>query len=132
MIITRHNPDAAPPVAKYSQLVRVDLDGAAMLFISGIVGVDAAGALVGEHLVAQADQVYANLEAVLASQDAGFEHVVKVTSYFKEGVDRTPLSNRRRFPDESLPAATLVYVSALADPGYLLEVEAIAVVPRPE
>lgn len=130
MTITRHNPPAAPPVAKYSQVVRVDLDQAALLFVSGIVGVDAAGKLVGADLATQADQVYANLEAVLASQGAELEHVVKVTTFLKEGVDRTPLRNRQRFPDPSLPAATLVFVSGLADPGYLIEVESVAVVPR--
>jgi enamine deaminase RidA (YjgF/YER057c/UK114 family) len=130
MTITRHNPAAAPPVAEYSQVVRVDLDEAALLFVSGIVGVDAAGKLVGADLATQADQVYANLEAVLASQGAGLEHVVKVTSFLKAGVDRTPLRGRQRFPDHSLPAATLVFVSALVDPAYLLEVEVVAVIPR--
>jgi enamine deaminase RidA (YjgF/YER057c/UK114 family) len=130
MTISRHNPEAAPPVAKYSQVVRVDLGEAALLFLSGIVGVDAGGTLVGADLIAQADQVYANLEAVLASQGAGMEHVVKVTSFFREGVDRTPLLGRQRFADDALPAATLVFVSSLADPAYLLEVEAVAVIPR--
>lgn len=130
MTITRHNPEAAPAVAKYSQVVRVELGEAALLFVSGIVGVDAAGQLVADDLVAQADQLYANLEAVLASQGARLEHVVKVTSFVKEGVDRTPLRGRQRFPDHALPAATLVFVSGLADPAYLLEVEAVAVVPR--
>lgn len=129
MTVTRHNPEAAPPVAKYSQLVRVDLGEAALLFVSGIVGVDAGGKLVGADLVTQADQVYANLEAVLASQGVGLQDVVKVTSFLKDGVDRTPLRSRQRFPDHALPAATLVFVSALADPAYLLEVEAVAVVP---
>jgi enamine deaminase RidA (YjgF/YER057c/UK114 family) len=130
MTISRHNPEAAPAVAKYSQVVRVDLGEAALLFVSGIVGVDAGGKLVGDDLVAQADQVYANLEAVLASQGAGMEHVVKVTTFLKQGVDRTPLLGRQRFADHSLPAATLVFVSSLADPAYLLEVEAVAVIPR--
>ena len=131
MTITRHNPEAAPPVARYSQVVRVELGDADLLFVSGLVGVDAAGALVATDLVNQADQVFTNLEAVLASQGAGLEHVVKVTTFLKQGVDRSPLQSRQRFPDHALPAATLVFVSSLADPAWLLEVEATAVIPRP-
>jgi 2-iminobutanoate/2-iminopropanoate deaminase len=130
MTVTRHNPQTAPPVARYSQVVRVDLNDAVLLFLSGIVGVDATGKLVGDDIASQADQVYANIEAVLASQGAGLEHVVKVTSYLKEGVDRTPMRGRPRFPDHALPAATMVFVSSLADPAWLLEVEAMAVIPR--
>jgi enamine deaminase RidA (YjgF/YER057c/UK114 family) len=130
MMITRHNPETAPPVARYSQAVRVELGQADLLFVSGLVGVDSTGALVAADLVNQADQV-TNLEAVLASQGAGLEHVVKVTSYLKQGVDRTQLQGRQRYPDHALPAATLVFVSSLADPAWLLEVEATAVIPRP-
>jgi 2-iminobutanoate/2-iminopropanoate deaminase len=130
MTVTRHNPETAPPVAQYSQVVRVDLNDAVLLFLSGIVGVDATGELVGDDLASQADQVYANIEAVLASQGAGLEQVVKVTSYLKEGVDRTPMRGRQRFPEHALPAATMVFVSSLANPAWLLEVEATAVIPR--
>jgi len=130
MTVTRHNPQTAPPVARYSQVVRVDLNDAVLLFLSGIVGVDATGKLVGDDLASQADQVYANIEAVLASQGAGLEQVIKVTSYLKEGVDRTLMRGRQWFPDHALPAATMVFVSSLADPAWLLEVEAVAVIPR--
>jgi enamine deaminase RidA (YjgF/YER057c/UK114 family) len=75
-------------------------------------------------------RLYTNLETVLASQGAGLENVVKVTSFLKEGVDRSALRGRQRFPDHALPAATLVFVGALADPAYLLQVEAVAVIPR--
>ncbi len=131
MMITRHNPPAAPPVARYSQLVRVDLIEAALLFISGLVGVDADGQLVGPgDAPAQADQIYANLRAVLASQGADLESVVKITTFVRDGVDRSPLRGRRSFPDHALPASSAVVVSSLMDPGWLLEVEAVAVVPR--
>lgn len=129
-MITRHNPASAPAVRRYSQVVRIDLREAAVLFLSGLVGVDRTGQLVGADLVAQADQVYRNLAAVLASQGADLKHVVKVTSYLKDGVDPTPLRGRNRFPDDALPASTAVVVRSLADPAWLLEVEAVAVVPR--
>jgi enamine deaminase RidA (YjgF/YER057c/UK114 family) len=131
MMITRHNPGTAPAVGRYSQVVRVDLSEATLLFISGLVSVDAEGQLVGRgDLAAQADQVYANLAAVLASQGAGLEHVVKITTFVKDGVDRSPLRRRPRFPDHALPASTGVVVVSLVDPEWLLEVEAVAAVPR--
>jgi enamine deaminase RidA (YjgF/YER057c/UK114 family) len=46
-MISRHNPATAPAVRHYSQVVRVDLGEAALLFISGLVSVDADGQLVG-------------------------------------------------------------------------------------
>jgi enamine deaminase RidA (YjgF/YER057c/UK114 family) len=102
MMITRHNPQTAPPVGRYSQLVRVDLGEAALLFISGLVAVDADGRVVGSgDAGAQLDQVYANLQAVLASQGAGLEHVVKVTTFLKQGLDASVLRQRSRFPDEA-------------------------------
>ncbi len=130
LMITRYNPPDVPPVARYSQLVRVDLAGASLLFVSGLVAVDRDGRLVGPgDVVAQADQVYANLEAVLRSQGAGLDHVVKMTTFLRDDVDPAALARRSRFPDDALPAATAVMVSSLADPAWLLEVEAVAVTP---
>src|SRR5687768_2919931 len=105
-MITRHSPPDAPAVRRYSQVVRVDLAEAALLFVSGVVGVDRDCRLVGSDLLAQADQVYANLDAILASQGATLTNVVKVTTYLKDGVDPSPLRGRLRFPDEALPAST--------------------------
>jgi enamine deaminase RidA (YjgF/YER057c/UK114 family) len=129
-MITRYNPPDAPPAARYSQVVRVDLPDARLMFISGLVAIDSDGHLVGPgDVVAQADQVYGNLETVLASQGAGLEHIVKVTTFLRDDVDPVPLGGRSRFPDDALPAATAVKVSSLADPAWLLEVEAVAVAP---
>ena len=74
--------------------------------------------------------MYANPAAVLASQGAGLEHVVKITTFVKDGVDRSPLRGRHRFPDHALPASTGVVAASLVDPEWLLEVEAVAAVPR--
>ena len=129
VLITRHNPPEAPAVRRYSQVVRVALAEATLLFISGVVSVDRDGQLVGrDSLSEQADQVYANLSAILASQGAGLTDVVKTTTFLTAGVDPSPLRGRPRFPDHALPASTAVVVTALADPEWLIEVEAIAVV----
>jgi enamine deaminase RidA (YjgF/YER057c/UK114 family) len=130
MLISRHDPEAAPPVGRYSQVVRVELGEAALLFVSGLVAVDAQGQVVGSgDAGAQLDQVYTNLQAVLASQGAGLEHVVRMTTYLKQGVDVTVFRERSRMSDDALPAATAVFVHSLVDPDYLMEVEVTAVVP---
>jgi 2-iminobutanoate/2-iminopropanoate deaminase len=97
------------------------------LYLSGILPVDAAGEIVGEEVVAQARQVFANMRQVLAAAGAEPGDVVKVTIYLLD-VDDRPLINpvRQEFFGSARPASTLVEVSRLAVPGARLEVEAVA------
>ena len=97
------------------------------LYVSGIVPVDASGAVVGDDVVAQARQVFAIMERVLAAAAATPADVVKVTVYLLD-IDDRPLINpvRQEFFGDTRPASTLVEVSRLAVPGARLEIEAIA------
>lgn len=127
VVISRHNPADAPPVGRYSQVVCVDLGGATLLFISGLVGVTSDGAIVGRgDVAAQVEQIYKNLHVVLRSQDADLRNVVKVTSFVRDGIDTSSLASQRRFADDALPAATSVVISSLANPDWLIEIEVIA------
>jgi 2-iminobutanoate/2-iminopropanoate deaminase len=114
------------PISHYTDAVRAN----DLLFLSGIVPVDEAGALVGEgDVVGQAEQVFALLDRVLDAAGAGPGDVVKVTIYLLDKDDRERINPvRQRFFGAALPASTLVEVSGLAVPGALLEVEAVAVV----
>lgn len=57
MTISRYSPPDVPPVARYSQIVRIDLGTAALLFISGQVAVNSDGNLVGrDDLASQVEQ----------------------------------------------------------------------------
>ena len=114
----------AEPISHYADAV-VAGD---TLYVSGIVPVDAAGAVVGgDDVVAQARQVFATMERVLAAAGAKPEDVVKVTVYLLD-VDDRPLINpvRQEFFGSTRPASTLVQVSRLAVPGARLEIEAVA------
>jgi 2-iminobutanoate/2-iminopropanoate deaminase len=113
----------AEPISHYADAV-VAGD---TLYVSGIVPVDAAGEVVGEDVVAQARQVFAIMERVLAAAGAKPADVVKVTVYLLD-VDDRPLINpvRQEFFGSARPASTLVEVSRLAFPGARLEIEAIA------
>jgi 2-iminobutanoate/2-iminopropanoate deaminase len=113
----------AEPISHYADAV-VAGD---TLYVSGIVPVDASGAVVGGDVVAQARQVFAIMERVLAAAGATPADVVKVTVYLLD-VDDRPLINpvRQEFFGDTRPASTLVEVSRLAVPGARLEVEAVA------
>lgn len=107
--------------------------GARTIYISGQVAMDSQGNLVGAgDLGAQTEQVMRNLGLALAGAGASFADVVKITTYV---VDYKPeyraiISKARTpfFAGREPPASTLVGVSALALPGWLIEIEAVAVV----
>jgi len=107
--------------------------GGKMVFIAGQVAWDVKGELVGKgDLRAQATQAYTNLKAALAAAGATTADVAKLNTYvvnFKS-TDLSVIREVRSqfFPQENLPASTLVGVQALAMDGLLIEVEAIATV----
>jgi 2-iminobutanoate/2-iminopropanoate deaminase len=118
----------AEPISHYTDAVRAG----DLLFVSGIVAVDANGDLVGgEDVVAQARQVFENIRAILAAAGCAFEDVVKVTIYLADVDDRPKINPvRQTVFGETRPASTLVEVPRLAVDGAKIEVECVAVVPR--
>ena len=106
--------------------------GGSTLYLSGQVPVDVDGQLVGEgDFAAQAQQVFSNLRLALAAVGADFGNVVKMTTYivnYRPELREALGAARTAAMGQALPASTLVGVQALAMPGYMIEVEAIAVV----
>ena len=105
-----------------------------MVFISGQLGLDSAGRIVGApgDFQAQATQAFENLKAALAAVGGGFEHVVKLTNYVVDMPRHFALFRqvRDRYVSRDNPqTSTLVQVSRLAGDGLLFEIEAIAVMP---
>jgi 2-iminobutanoate/2-iminopropanoate deaminase len=122
-------PEQLPePVSHFTDAVVAD----GWLWMSGIIAVDKDGKLVGgDDVVAQTQRVFENISAVLKAAGADFEDVVKVTVYLCRIEDRAAINAvRRRFFGESRPASTLVEVSALAVAEALIEVEAVARLPK--
>jgi len=115
------------PFSHYTDAVR----GGNLLFVSGCVALDVDGNLVGEgDVVAQARQVFENIGLCLSAAGASFADVVKLTTFLTDIDDRARINPvRQEFFGEARPASTLVEVSALVLPGFLIEVEAVAVVP---
>ncbi len=106
-----------------------------MVFVSGQVAMDGQGHLVGKSdLRAQTKQVFENLKTALASAGATFDDVVKITWYVK-GYNPQLLPILRDVRDEYVkreapPTSTLVGVTSLFQDDYLLEVDAVAVIPQ--
>jgi len=125
------NPPGMSSPPTYSHVVEVTGPHRTVYF-AGQTGADASGK-VAQGFRAQAVQVMENLKTALASVGGGFEHVVKLTSYLTD-IEANGAEFREvrgsYFPNKSaLPASTLLQVPRLANPAFLLEVEAIAILP---
>ena len=120
-------PGQAEPISHFTDAVEAN----GLLFVSGIVPVDERRDLVGgEDVVLQARCVFENMRAVLAAAGCTFADVVKVTVFLTDVNDRALINPvRQEVFGETLPASTLVEVSALAIPGARIEVECVAAIP---
>lgn len=128
------NPPGLPIPPRYSQVVVAT--GSRQVFVSGQLPIDDGGSLVGVgDLAAQTERTFRNVATALAAGGAGFADVVRIGVYVV-GLDEAGLAQYAagfaRAADvvvapDGVPAATLVGVAALALPGQLVEIEAVAV-----
>jgi enamine deaminase RidA (YjgF/YER057c/UK114 family) len=105
------------------------------VFVAGQIGWNERGELAGAEFVTQARQALRNIVAILATDGARPEHLVRLTWY---------VVNRQAYLDSAnalgeayrevigayYPAMSAVEVSALMEPGAVVEIEATAVVPE--
>jgi len=128
---TAIDPDAVAVPLKpyYSNCVRSD--AGPLLWISGQVALDADGKLVGKgDLRAQAVQVLENIKAILAGSNAAMDDIVKVTVYVTDIRAFNDIADiRERYFPKDGPSSVICEVSALAWPEFMIEIEAVAVVP---
>lgn len=122
-IATSSAPAALGP---YSQAVRAG----DFLFLSGQTGIDPTTGKLREGVVAQAEQVLANLQAVLTAAGCTFADVVKTTIFLANMADFQTINGiyGSRFPGDR-PARSTVQVAALPLGG-LVEIEMVAYAPR--
>src|SRR5579864_3496422 len=124
------NPDDLPTLATYTQVVVAT--GSTLVFVSGQEPEDIQGKLVGRgDLAAQARQVFGNLGRALAAAGARPEQVCKITVYVvdyrrDEHVPIIEAAQMALFGDHK-PANVVVGIATMS-PGYLIEVDAIAVI----
>ena len=121
-------PAGVAPGRGYSQVVT---GRGRLVVVSGQVAQNAKGELVGPgDAAAQARQVFENIGRCLAEVGAGFDDVVKLTLFVLDVAALPALREARDAVIDTArpPASSAVQVSALFAPGYLLEVEAWALV----
>jgi enamine deaminase RidA (YjgF/YER057c/UK114 family) len=123
------NPDDLPKPLSYHQVAVAT--GSRLIFVAGQVSEDVEGRLVGAgDFALQARTAFANVGRALAAAGARPDQVARITIYVAgHRAELLPLISEARdgvFGDHR-PADTLLGVETLAEPGYLIEVEAIAV-----
>jgi enamine deaminase RidA (YjgF/YER057c/UK114 family) len=130
--IVRINPPELGNPPGYSQIVAVSTGR--IIFISGQTALDSDGNVVGKSdFAAQAAQVFGNLAVALRGCGCTAAHLVKLTVFL---TDMNHLASyreaRNRFfasvTPPAAPAVTLVEVSKLYGPDFLIEIEAVAAV----
>ena len=116
----------------YSRVVKVNKG--TLVYLAGQVPMDASGNLVGEaDFGAQVEQVFRNIKDAVETAGGTMADLIKINNYVVASVDPAELAKFRAARDryvnvKSPPASTLVYVSRLAQPGWLVEIEAVAAI----
>ena len=126
MALERIQPQGLAKPGTYSHVIKAGNT----VYIAGQTATDAQGNVVGRgDITAQSVQVFENLKAALASVGGTFADVASITVYITDARYRDPMREvRTRYLGDKLPTSTLLVVAGLADPEYLLEISAIAVV----
>jgi enamine deaminase RidA (YjgF/YER057c/UK114 family) len=127
------NPAGLHKNPAYTQAVVVS-GNATTVYVGGQNAVDAAGNLVGKgDIRAQTERALRNVETALTAGGAELEHVVKWNVYIVHGQSANAgfeafqaVWGQRPNP----PVITGIFVSALAHPDFLVEIDAVAVVPQ--
>ena len=128
--VTRINPPELGTPPGYSQVV--DVSAGRIIFIAGQTALDAGGRVVGkDDFAAQAEQVFRNLGIALQAAGCSAAHLVKLTVFLTDMANLAPYREaRNRFfasvAPRAAPAITLVEVSRLYGPDFMIEIEAIA------
>lgn len=127
------NPDGLHKNPAFTQAVVVRGD-VSTIYIGGQNAVDVSGSVVGTgDLSAQTEQALRNLETALAAGGAGFEHVIKWTIYVVHG--QSVQAGLEAFQKvwgqrSNPPVISVLFVASLANPDFLVEIDAVAVVPE--
>lgn len=118
--------DMADPRPRYTHGWRVGNT----VYVAGQLALDKAGKLVGPNdIAAQTRHIFENMRRVLEGGGAGLPDVVKLAVFVTDIRYREPYGEvRQEFFRSNPPASTLVQVAALAIPGALIEIEAVAVI----
>lgn len=112
----------------FTQAVKVT-DPGSLVFVGGQKGVDTEGEVVGDDAATQAQQALRNVQRAVEAAGGSLQDIVKWTILVTDPAALGPgfgtfqeLWDQRPNP----PAITVQVVAGLADPRFLVEVEAVA------
>ena len=125
------NPDNIYPAPwKFNQAVKVKQGGTTTVYISGIVGLHPDGSIDKGDIVSQAKNAYSSLHKVIEAAGGQMTDIVKTNTYIAEDfrIHRGEVRDvRDEFFPTDWPVNTLMEVAGMANPDYLFEIEAVAV-----
>lgn len=129
MTVRHINPEGLHRSPAFSQAVVVE-QPAKTIYIGGQNGVDADGKVVGPTVGEQAEQAFRNLATILRSEGAGLANIVHWTIAVASGqsFDEGVAAFQRVWNPADPPPAITVHVVAGLSPGFLVEIDAVAVV----
>jgi 2-iminobutanoate/2-iminopropanoate deaminase len=126
MTLRQHNPPGVfPPYANYAHAVEVPA-GSRLLFISGLNGYEPDGQTMPDDFEGQADLIWTHLERILQEAEMSVTNLVSLRFYLAEpALDPANVAMlKRRLGDHH--AARTVVCAGLLEPGWLVEIEAVA------
>ena len=121
------------PSGHFSQAIAVEASGR-LVFISGMTSKRADGSIAGVgDIEVQTRQMCENVKAAVEAAGGTMADIIKMNVYLVAEVDASEVPKFRAVRDRYVntaqpPASTFVVVSRLARPGWLIEIEAIAVI----
>ena len=118
------------PSGHFSQAIAVEAKGR-LVFISGMTSRRADGTIAGiGDIEAQTRQVCENIKAAVEAAGGSLDHVCRVDVYVKDMAHFDAIHKvRREYFKAPAPASTMVQVSGFVSPDYLIEINAIALIP---
>lgn len=126
------NPKTLSQPPGYTHVVETTGPGR-IVYISGQLGLDVGGKLVGQagDFEAQATQTFENIRLALAEVGATFKDIVKINNYLTD-MKYLPIFRdvRNKYINMAAPpASTTIQISGLAREGALLETEVVVLLP---
>lgn len=121
--------DLLAPTGHFSHATTIAAQGT-IVFVSGLTARRADGTVAGiGDITEQTKQVCENLRAVMAAAGGTLDDICRVDVYVRN-MEHFPLIHevRRQYFSPPLPASTMVEVTKMTSPDYLIEINAIAVV----
>jgi 2-iminobutanoate/2-iminopropanoate deaminase len=122
-------PSVRPPLARYSHGIAVPA-GHRLVFTAGQLGIDLDENIPSDS-EAQADICFANIAAILAEDGMTMANVIRLSVYVtaREHMPGYRNARDRQFPGTP-PTTTLIMVSGLVRPEFVIEIEAVAAAPE--